>query len=106
MQVDSEWRTGHRLQASLSPTAALNVDGAAAVQPRDETHVVGIRKQNLAHGIDRDPAPIEYAVVSWIDERTLLRRRRENPFVAQPLEDDSAGKLIKWRAAPHVALAN
>src|SRR5262249_61164587 len=76
------------------------------VDREEEAHVVGVGEKDLARGIDRDTAPIEHAIVSRVDERTLLGGWGEDAFVTQPLEDDPARELVERRGAPHVALEN
>src|SRR5262245_4926322 len=106
MQVHGERRAGHRLKAGLGAAAAFGVNRVASVEPRGEANGVWIGEQDLPRRIDRDTAPVEHAIVTRIDKGTLLGGWGEYAFVAQPLEDDSASKLIERRAAPHVLFEN
>src|SRR4051812_3609647 len=105
MQVDREWCACHRLQTCLGTGAAFRIDGVAPMQSRYECHVIRIRDENLAARIDGDAAPIENAVVSWVNNRALLGWRREDAVVAQSFEDDATHHLVERRGAPHVAFA-
>ncbi len=95
-----------RLQTGLATTGALlRIDVITVDHGRDEGQVVRCAEQQLAARIDSHGRPVKGSHVARIDQRALLRGRREIALVAQLAELDAAHHLVQRRATPHVALA-
>ena len=56
----------------------------------------------MTHGVDRDTAPVKYAEVARIHDRTLQRWRGVHAFITQGFKVDPAQHLVEWSHTPHV----